>query len=93
VRLYADSAYDTDEIRVRLEKDGVEAEIPINPRNGRKDIPYEVKGYRRVRSAVDRFNAWLKTFRRATIRYERLAVMFKAITTFTSIIIHMRYRP
>jgi len=46
-----------------------------------------------MRSAVERFNVWLKTFRRATIRYEKLAVMFKAITTFTSIKIHMRYGP
>jgi transposase len=81
VRLYADSA------------DGVEAEIPINPRNGRREIPYDVKGYRRIRSAVERFNAWLKTFRRAIIRYERLALMFKAIITFTFIMIHMRYGP
>jgi len=56
------------------------------------DIPYDVKGYRRIWSAVEMFNAWLKTFRRATIRYERLAVMFKAITTFTSTMIHIRYR-
>jgi len=89
--LYADSAYDAEEIRTRLEKDGVEAEIPINPRNGRKNIPYDVKGYRRMRSEVERFNAWIKTFRRATIRYERLATMFKAITTFTCIIFHIRY--
>jgi len=78
VRLYADSAYDTDEIRIRLEKDGVEAEIPVNPRNGRKEIPYDVKGYRRMRSAVERFNAWLKTFRRVIIRYERLAIIFES---------------
>jgi len=91
--LYADSAYDTDEIRVRLKDDGVEANIPVNTRNGRKRIPYDVKGYRRMRSAVERFNAWLKTFRRATTRYERLATMYKAIITFTSIMIHMRYGP
>jgi len=91
--LYADSAYDTDEIRIRLKDDVVEANTPVNPRNGRKRIPYDVKGYRLMRSAVERFNAWLKTFRRATIRYERLAVMFKATITFTSIMIHMRYGP
>jgi len=63
----------------------------VNPRNGRVSIPYDVKGYKRMRSAIERFNAWLKTSRRATIRYERLAVMFKAIITFICIIIHMRY--
>jgi len=44
-----------------------------------------------MRSAIERFNAWLKTFRRAVVRYERLAIMFQAIITFASIMIHMRY--
>jgi transposase len=42
-----------------------------------------------MRSAIERFNAWLKTFRRAIIRYEKLAIMFKAI--ITCIIIHIDY--
>jgi transposase len=45
-----------------------------------------------MRSTIERFNAWLKTFRRAIVRYERLAIMFQAIITFTCITIHMRYR-
>jgi len=32
-----------------------------------------------------------KKFRRAIIRYERLAVMFKAIITFACIMIHIRH--
>jgi len=61
-------------------------------RSVRREIAY-VKGYRWMRSAVERFNAWLKTFRRAirSIRCEKLATMFKAIITFTCIMIHMRY--
>ncbi|MGC9164296.1 MAG: transposase [Thermoprotei archaeon] len=91
LRLYGDSAYDTDEIRLKLERDGVQANIPVNPRNGRRPIPYDERGYRVMKSAVERFNSWLKTFRRAVVRYERLAVMFQAIITFTCIMIHMRY--
>jgi transposase len=55
--------------------------IPVNPRNGRRQKPYDEEGYKVMRSAIERFNAWLKTFRRATTRYERLAVMFLAIIT------------
>jgi transposase len=44
-----------------------------------------------MRSAVERFNSWLKTFRRVAVRYEKLAIMYQAIITFASIIIHMRY--
>jgi hypothetical protein len=57
----------------------------------RRQITYDEEGYRVMRSAIERFNAWLKTFRRAIIRYERIAVMFQAIITFACIIIHMRY--
>ena len=88
---YGDAAYDTYEVRDRLERDGVKANIPVNPRNGRGQITYDEEGYKVMRSAIERFNAWLKTFRRAIIRYERLAIMFQAIITFTCIIIHMRY--
>jgi transposase len=90
-RIYGDSACDVDEIRAKLEKDGVQADIPVNRRNGRRQIPYGEKGYRAMRSAIERFNAWLKTFRRAIIRYERLVIMFQAIVTFACIMIHMRY--
>jgi len=45
--------------------------------------------YRRMRSAVERFFGWLKSFRRIIIRYERLASTYKALATITSIIIHL----
>ena len=88
---YGDSAHDTCEVRSRLERDDVQANIPVNPRNG-KQVPYDENGYRVMTSAVERFNSWLKTFRRAIIRYEKLPIMFQAIITFTCIMIYMRYR-
>jgi hypothetical protein len=57
---YGDAAYDTYEVRDRLERDGVQANIPVNPRNERGQIPYDEEGYRVMRSAIERFNAWLK---------------------------------
>jgi transposase len=79
------------EVRDRLERERVKANIPVNPRNGRRQIPYYEEGCKVMRSAIERFNAWLKTFRIAIIRHERIAMMFQAIITFTCIIIHMRY--
>jgi transposase len=67
------------------------ANMSVNPRNGRKQILYDEKGYKIMRPAVERFNSWLKTFRRVIIRYERLAIMFQAIVTFACIMMHMRY--
>jgi transposase len=91
-QLYADSAYDTEPMRRRLESMGIEPNIPVNPRNGRKPRPYNVELYRRMRSAVERFFGWLKPFRRIIVRYERLASTYKALATITSITIHIRYR-
>ena len=89
--LYADSAYDTEEIRSRLSSMGIEPNIPINPRNGRKTKPYKVGIYRRMRSAVERFFGWIKSFRRIIIRYERLTSTYKALINIACIIIHLRY--
>ncbi len=70
-KLYADPAYDTEDIRGRLLSMGIEPNIPVNPRNGRKPKLYNINMYKRMRSAVERFFSWLKSFRRIIIRYER----------------------
>jgi transposase len=90
-QLYADAAYDTEHIRRGLESMGIEPNIPVNPRNGRKPRPYNVGLYRRMRSAVERFFGWIKSFRRTIIRYERPESTYKALVTIASIIIHLRY--
>jgi len=53
--LYADAAYDTENIRRCLESMGVEPNIPVNPRNGRRPRPYNLELYKRMRSAAERF--------------------------------------
>jgi len=90
--LYADAAYDTENIRSGLESMGVEPNIPVNPRNGRRPRPYNLELYKRMRSAVERFFGWLKSFRRIVIRYERLAVTYRAFINIACIMIHLRHR-
>jgi transposase len=90
-QLYADAAYDTEHIRRGLESMGVEPNIPVNPRNGRKPRQYNVGLYRRMRPAVERLFGWIKSFRRIIIRYERPESTYKALVTIASIIIHLRY--
>jgi hypothetical protein len=41
--LYADAAYDTENIRSYLSSMGVEPNIPVNPRNGRRPRPYNAR--------------------------------------------------
>jgi transposase len=86
--LYADAAYDTENIRRGLESIGIEPNI----RNGSRPRPYNVELYRRMRSAVERFFGRLKSFRRTIIRYERPESTYKAlVTTIAPITIHLRY--
>jgi len=78
--VYADQAYDTREIREYLRR-RIKANIPVNPRNRgkpRRGRPYRLKRetYKRMRSCGKRAFAWLKSFRRITIRYERLKTTF-----------------
>jgi hypothetical protein len=42
-----------------MERDGVQVNIPVNPRNGRGQITYDEEGYRVMRSAIEGFNSWL----------------------------------
>jgi transposase len=85
--LYADAAYDTENIRRGLESIGIEPNI----RNGSRPRPYNVELYRRMRSAVERFFGRLKSFRRTIIRYERPESTYKAlVTTIAPITIHLR---
>jgi transposase len=90
-QLYADAAYDTEHIRRGLESMGIEPNIPVNPRNGRRPRPYNVGLYRRMRSAEERLFGRIKSFRRIIIRYERPESTYKAQTTIASITIHLRY--
>ncbi|MEM3061508.1 MAG: transposase [Candidatus Bathyarchaeia archaeon] len=60
-------------------------------RNGRKPKPYNIELYKRIRSAVERFYGWIKSLRRIVIRYERLAITYKAFITIACIMIHLRY--
>jgi transposase len=89
--LYADAAYDTENIRRGLESMDIEPNIPVNPRNGRRPRPYNVGLYRRMRPAAERFFGWIKSFRRIIIRYERPESTYKAQTTIAPITIHLRY--
>ncbi len=90
-----DSAYDAREIRAYLKRRGIKANIDVNPRNRRKPKrgrPYRFdrKSHRSMRSAVERFFAWITAFRRITIRYKRLASTFLALIQVACIIIYLR---
>jgi transposase len=44
-----------------------------------------------MRSAIEKFFGWIKYFRIIIVKYERLAITYKAFIIIACIIIHLRY--
>jgi transposase len=91
-----DSAYDTRDVRAYLRRRGIKANIPVNIRNRRRPrhgrtYRLDLEAYKRMRSSVERFFAWLTNgFRRLAIRWERLASTFTGFIQLACIIIYLR---
>ena len=78
-----------------LKHKGIKVNISLNPRNRHKPKlgrPYRLlyQAYKRMRSAVECLFAWLKSFRRLTIRYERLIITFLAFIQVACIAVYLR---
>jgi len=58
--LYADSAYDTEHIRSTLNQMDIQANIPVNPRNGRKPKPYNQTTYKKCSRKILRIDQKLQ---------------------------------
>src|SRR5215207_1692541 len=88
--LVADKAYDSQPFRERLRCRGIRPCIPHRrgkrPRRGPKP---DLVGYRE-RWHVERTFAWLGSFRRVLIRYERHAAVYRAFITVAAIIVSLR---
>lgn len=76
-RIVADKAYDSDPLRERLGKRGIELIAPHRS-NRKKPATQDGRPLRRYarRWIVERTNAWLQNFRRLVVRYERSAQTF-----------------
>jgi transposase len=78
-RIIADRAYDSDPLRERLKKRGIELIAPYRKNN--KQRRYEdgrkLRRYRR-RWIIERTNAWFGQFRRLLVRHEHLLATYRA---------------
>lgn len=72
IRLIADKAYDSNEVRNRLAKRGIDPVIPSRS-NNRKATHQDGRRHRRYlrRWTVERRISWLQNCRRLVVRYER----------------------
>ena len=91
-RLIADRAYDSDPLRRRLKKRGIQLICPH--RKNRCKAPTQdgraLRRYRR-RWKVERTFAWLGNFRRLVVRYERRLLMYNAFFHLACLIITLRH--
>src|SRR5271166_5363774 len=71
-RVIADTAYDSDPLRQRLKKRGIELIAPYreNNQHRRYEDGRKLRRYKR-RWIVERTNSWLGQFRRLLVRHER----------------------
>lgn len=78
-RLIADKAYDSDPLRQRLARRGIELIVP-HRRNRKKPRTQDGRKLRRYRRRwkVERTFSWFGNFRRLVVRWERHLTMYRA---------------
>lgn len=89
----ADKGYDSTRLRRGLRKRGIRANIPERQYGHRRKIgrpPNYDPVLGKSRYAVERTNAWMKSFRRIHFRYDRTLPMFRSWVQLACIIICLR---
>jgi len=91
VRVIADKAYDSDPLRKRLQKRGIELICP-HKRNRVRPATQDGRALRRYRRRwiVERTNAWLGNFRRLVVRYDRSLTIYGAFFHIACFMIVLR---
>jgi transposase len=90
-RLIYDRAADSDPLRTRLKRRGIELICPYrsNNRKRRYEDGRKLRRYKR-RWKVERTIAWLGNFRRLVVRYERDLRMYSAFFNLACLLITLR---
>jgi transposase len=91
VRVIADKAYDSDPLRERLARRGIELIAPHRS-NRKKPATQDGRALRRYkrRWIIERTNAWLGNFRRLVVRYDRSLTIYRAFFHIACFMIVLR---
>jgi transposase len=91
LRVIADKAYDSDPLRERLARRGIELIAPHRS-NRKKPATQDGRALRRYkrRWIVERTNAWLGNFRRLVVRYDRSLTIYRAFFHIACFMIVLR---
>ncbi|MGB0003145.1 MAG: transposase, partial [Nitrososphaeraceae archaeon] len=92
-RVWADTKYHTFLVLIYLYNRRIRAQIKerrnTKSKQGRPHV-FLYREYRKIRSSVERFFGWLKSFRRIQTRYERLASTYLGFIQLGCIMILMK---
>ena len=91
MRVIADKAYDSDPLRKRLRRRGIELICP-HKKNRVRPATQDGRALRRYRRRwiVERTNAWLGNFRRLVVRYDRSLTIYGAFFHIACFMIVLR---
>jgi transposase len=91
--LYADTKYNMPLNKFYLDGKKIRSQMPDPPgkkkRAGRPRA-FDKQAYNRVRSMIERFNGWIKAFRRVATRYDRLPQVYMGFVHLASIMVYLR---
>jgi transposase len=91
-RVIADRGYDSDPLRRKLRKRGIELIAPY--RRNKREKPYrdgrKLRRYRR-RWKIERTFSWLGNFRRLLVRFDRLLTVYQGFFHIACLMITVRY--
>ena len=91
--LYADTKYNMPLNKFYLDGKKVRSQMP-EPSTKKKRLgrprAFDKPAYNRIRSTIERFNGWIKAFRRVIIRYDRLPQVYMGFVHLACIVIYLR---
>jgi transposase len=90
LKLIADKAYDSDRLDAQLQKEGIELIAPNRANRFKSQDGRPLRRYRR-RWKIERFFAWLQSFRRVTTRWDYHIANFMAFLRLACVVILMRH--
>ena len=88
--VYADTKYDMPLNRFHLDKKRIRSQIPSKKKKHGRPRAFDKLAYNRIRSSIERFNGWIKAFRRVIIRYDRLPSVYMGFVHLACIVIYLR---
>jgi transposase len=91
--LYADTNYNMPLNRFYLEGKHIGSQMPEHPGKKKgfgRPRTFDKRAYNQVRSMIERFNGWIKAFRRVATRFDRLPQVYMGFVHLACIMVYLR---